>query len=179
MAKDRRCFHHSGCFWDKSGRFRSSSCTTSPPVINQVIILPQGCTVPHVGPFLVDIRGTGFGTGPQWQNGFTATDTVKSNLSPSLGICDTNQGWSAVGKYSGSVNVGSGCSVSGYDYVGVVLVSWTNTDIILNGYGSAIPGSSSHAFHIHSGDKLAFVVFGPNNSGASNPYVTYYNGPNV
>jgi len=148
------------------------------PTITSVLLTPL---IPARGLEYMIINGVDFGTGPvtvpaNYAGPGPGVDTVKSSVTPSLGICDIRGGvqqWNAGGKYSGSINVGSGCTVGGYNDIGIFLKSWTDTQIVVSGFGGNIFG-----FHIHSGDTLVFVVFGPSNSGYST-YVTYYNGPSV
>jgi hypothetical protein len=158
------------------GLVSSGVQAATPPVITSVILTR---VVPgNTGLVYITINGRGFGTGPATVPaglGASGIDTVKSSTTPSLGICDVNEGWNAGGKFSSSINVGHGCTVSGYNNIGVYLDAWTSTQIVLGGFGNALSGSF---YHIHPGETLVFVVFGPNNSGYST-YVTYYNGPSL
>jgi hypothetical protein len=102
-------------------------------------------------------------------NGFTGVDTVEG-FGPSLGIADINQGWSAGGLYLSPVTV-DGFTFSGYDQIGVLGLTWSDSLITLTGLGSALPAGG---FHIHSGDKLLVVVFAP---GGTVYALTSYTGP--
>jgi len=137
---------------------------------------------PSAPPWLtMTINGVGFGNGVGFvaaNGGYGGIDTVKSGTTASLGICDIRGGvqqWNAGGKYTSSINVGHGCTVGGYNAIGVYLDAWTSTKVVLGGFGGAIP---KDGYHIHTGDTLVFVVFGPSNSGYST-YVTNYLGPTV
>jgi hypothetical protein len=147
----------------------------TPPVITSVIV--TNAIPGNTGLVFLTINGKGFGTGPALvaANGGSGVDTVKGSTHPSVGICDLRGGvlqWNAGGKYTGGITVGKGCVVGGYNDIGVYLNAWTNSQIVLGGFGSKVS-----FFHIHTGDTLVFVVFGPSNSGASNSFVAYYTGP--
>lgn len=150
----------------------------TPPVITSVVItrvLPG-----NTGVVYMTINGRGFGTNPGTVPaglGASGIDTVQSSSTPSLGICDVSQGWRAGGKFSGNTNVGHGCTLySGTNNIGVYLDAWTSTQIVLGGFGNALGGAAF--YHIHTGDTLVFVVFGPSNSGYST-YVIAYSGPSA
>jgi len=161
------------------GLVSSGVQAVTPPVITSVILTN---VVPgNSGLVYITINGNGFGTGPTTvaaEFGYGGVDTVKSSTTPSLGICDIRGGvwqWNAGGKYTSAITVGHGCHVGGYNDIGVVLNAWTSTQVVLGGFGGGIPKSG---FHIHTGDTLVFVVFGPNNSGYST-YVIIYSGPSL
>jgi len=154
----------------------------TPSVVITSVIITR--VVPgNTGLVFMTINGKGFGSsGPKTvgaEFGASGVDTLKSSSAPSLGICDIRGGvqqWNAGGKYGSSINVGSGCTVGGYNNIGVYLNAWTSTQVVLGGFGNALGGAAF--YHIHTGDTLVFVVFGPNNSGYST-YVTYYSGPSA
>jgi len=150
------------------------------PLITSVL---QVRAVPgSVGLVYMTINGKGFGTGPLTEvtNTGSGVDTERVGSTPSLAICDINQDWNAGGAYpiAYSLNVGHGCTVSGYNSIGVYLNAWTNTQIVLGGFGNNAGGCAPYSYPIHTGDTLVFVVFGPNNSGYAT-YVTSYIGPTV
>ena len=125
--------------------------------------------------FAYVISGTGFGTGPTTvaPNGpWTGVDTVVGGSKPGLGFCDVNQGWNAGGDYLVGVPV---CSFGGYNNIGVFLTYWSNTRIVISGYGNALPADGYHIYH---GDTLIFAVFAPHNA-AQTFYTISYTGPNV
>jgi hypothetical protein len=92
---------------------------------------------------------------------YTGSDTIfADNDYPSLGIFDFNQGWQAGGFYIGvgyTVTV-DGHTFSGWDTIGVLGLTWSDTQITLTGLGNRLPAAD---YHIHNEDKLLGVVFTP------------------
>jgi hypothetical protein len=112
----------------------------------------------------VVITGRGFGnTPPQTVTvGDGSVDTLACNVTtPALAIHDNGAGpdaWDA----------GQDTCTGGPDHIGINIVSWSDTEVVLNGFGSAL-GSASNpgTFNIAPGDSLTVEVFGPNNSGVA------------
>jgi hypothetical protein len=79
-------------------------------------------------------------------------------LAPSLVVHDNGVGpdsWDA-GQFT----------CNGPDLIGVNVQSWTDSEIVLNGFGSQLGNASTPArYNIAPGDILAFEVSGANNSG--------------
>jgi hypothetical protein len=122
----------------------------SAPTISSVnSILPQNAQT-------IIIRGSGFGsTSPKTQNLGDSVDTIDDATTPSLAIRDHGTGadsWAA-----GRITSGN------FDAIGLKLASWSDTEIVLNGFGSALGGQ----WKIAAGDPIEVVVFGPANSGST------------
>jgi|SRR5579864_612675 len=107
------------------------------------------------------ITGAGFGaTFPGTQPiGDGSVDTLGCDTTlPSMAIRDGGSGsdsWAA-----GRENC------TNFDEIGLQIQSWSDTKIVLSGFGSALgtPGKPG-TWNIAPGDPLVVVVFGPNNSG--------------
>jgi hypothetical protein len=126
-----------------------------------------GLTIQSVTPIhavdsqTIVITGTGFGpTFPGTQSiGDGSVDTLGCGTTlPSMAIWDNGSGsdsWAA-----GRV------SCTNFDAIGLHIQSWSDTQIVLSGFGSALgtPGEGQ-SWNIAPGDPLVVVVFGPNNSG--------------
>jgi hypothetical protein len=121
------------------------------------------------GGLIILINGMAFSPAFSPARGFTGVDTVEG-FGPSLGIADINQGWSAGGVYLSPVTV-DGFTFSGYDQIGLLGLTWTDSLITLSGLGNALP---TGGLHIHTGDKLLVVVFAP---GGTVYALTTYTGP--
>jgi probable HAF family extracellular repeat protein len=137
------------------GNSESSSPMTSPqPVISSV------SSIEAQDSQTITISGTGFGnTPPQTITlGDGSVDTLGCDTTtPSLVISDSGAGkdaWAA-GRQS--------CSNT--DAIGVYLVSWTNSKIVLSGFGSALGTTSASAYEISAGDPIVVDVTGPNGTG--------------
>jgi hypothetical protein len=92
---------------------------------------------------------------------FSGVDTIYNVCAPtcpSLGIADLNQGWNAGGDYGASKVTVDGYTFSGYNDIGVLGLSWSDSTITLTGFGNALP-NYPHGYHIHNGDKLLIVIF--------------------
>jgi hypothetical protein len=106
----------------------------------------------------ITLTGSGFGTDPQvvpLAGGSEDTLTCDVNT-PALAVQDNGAG-------TDSWTAGlSGCS--GTDGIGIDIVSWTNTQIVLGGFGSNIGNSTdpSPNWNINMGDPISIVVYGPN-----------------
>ena len=104
---------------------------------------------------VIIIRGSGFGTSPRLVNLGDSVDTVSiDGVSPSLAIRNHGLGphsWVA-GRVTGQNKA----------LIGVKLLKWTDSEIVLNGFGSAL----GTQWKISQGDPIEIVVFGPNNSGS-------------
>ena len=106
------------------------------------------------------ISGSGFGSNPPQTEpvGDGSVDTLGCNTtSPSLTIDDNGTGkdaWAA-GRQS----------CTNLDAIGVYLVSWTDSQIILSGFGSALGTTNASAYEIAAGDPIHIDVTGPNGAG--------------
>jgi hypothetical protein len=145
---------------------RSVVVTAPPPVIYYVTPLNRASSTYFY------IYGAHFGLGPtivNAPNSYSGKDTVFGS-GPSVGIADLNQGWSAGGKYGSSITV-DGFKFTGYNPIGLVDLTWSDSTITLAGLGSALPAAG---FHIHNGDTLLVVVFAP---GGTVYALVHYTGP--
>lgn len=116
-----------------------SSVTPIRPLLNQRIL----------------IRGGGFGNSmPKLYHLRDSVDTVDIDGSgPSLAIRDYGSGpcnWTAGRVFRRDINM-----------IGLKLESWSDSQIVLNGFGSALGGS----WKMDVGDPLEIIVYRPNKSG--------------
>ena len=141
------------------------------PVSTAIYLAPYSSTQPviqSVTPIVaaaaqgIIISGTGFGTGPQTTTlSDGSVETLACNVTtPSLAINDSGSGsdsWSA-GRNT--------CANS--DLIGIDLVSWSNTQIVLNGFGTALGNASKPAtWNIAPGDPITVNLSGANQSGTA------------
>jgi uncharacterized protein (TIGR03437 family) len=104
------------------------------------------------------IDGSGFGNTPPQTSSLSdgSVVTITCNVTtPALAIRDNGAGanlWEAGQQ-----------TCNGADTIGINIVSWSDTQIVLSGFGSAL-GSTSK---ISAGDPLTVMVTGPNGSGAA------------
>ncbi len=129
---------------------RSSPTTPaqSPEIFTVTPILP-------VNNQRIVIRGKGFGNSmPRLRRLGDSVDTIDENDSgTSIAIHDNGGGahsWAAGRITSGNL-----------DAIGLKLVSWNDSEIVLDGFGSAL----GESWKIAPGDPIEVVVFGPENSG--------------
>lgn len=112
----------------------------------------------------VYINGTGFGSSPTLTRVGVGWfyDTPQASSSPAVSFTD----FSSFGEPVWSAGLGT-------DAVGVQIIAWTNTQIVLGGFSPnlgpwpSVPGT----YPIEPGDQIAVTVFGPNESGSAY-YVT-------
>ena len=132
----------------------SSTSSTPGPVITSV------SSISPASQQTIYIYGSGFGSTPPQTVpvGDGSVDTYACNVNtPSLAI------W---GNGGGSHNWAAGRETcSNFDAIGVYLQSWSDTQIILGGFGSALSTSGSGTWNIGAGDPLVVNVWGPNGSG--------------
>lgn len=109
------------------------------------------------------IDGAGFGSTPPQTTSLSdgSVDTLACNTStPSLAIRD---GGSGVDMWSAGRD-----TCTNTDAIGLSIVSWSDTQIVLKGFGSALGNASNPSgYNISATDPLSVVVFGPNNSGGA------------
>ena len=108
----------------------------------------------------VHIYGGGFGnTFPTTISlGDGSFDTVQSTTTPSMVIIDT-----AGGSHEWSAGMDSS---SFFDLIGIVLVSWNDTEIVLGGFGHSLGTDESGTWNIKPGDPIEIRVYTANgNSG--------------
>ena len=137
-----------------SGRTGRSVPIAPAPVIDSVspIVANRAQTI--------HIRGRNFGRAPQLRSlGGGFVDTVACNTSaPSLAIRQLGRGaenWSA-GQ--------AGCSDP--NLIGIRLISWTDTDIVIGGFGPLLGSESKNTrWRIVAGDKIEVDVIGAEGSG--------------
>ncbi|MGA3019207.1 MAG: hypothetical protein ABSF62_18950 [Bryobacteraceae bacterium] len=128
----------------------------TPPVIQSVTpVAPQPVQE-------IVILGSGFGnTPPQTVAlGDGSVDTVACNVTtPAIAIWDNNpgSGWEAGQKDCTTANA-----------IGIKIASWSDRQIVLNGFGSALGNAvSPRTWNIALGDPLKIIVSGPNKSGTA------------
>ncbi|HMK95064.1 MAG TPA: hypothetical protein VK536_06635 [Candidatus Limnocylindrales bacterium] len=97
------------------------------------------------------IKGTGFGNvQPQTMTlGDGSVDTVGGGTTPVIQVHD--DGW-----YGWEAGTQDGPS-TGWDLIGVIIDSWSNTEIVLGGFGSALTTMSSQ-YQLLAGDPMRIVV---------------------
>ena len=137
---------------------QSSPCTTSTtaPTITSV------STITATNTQTITITGSGFGTTPPQTVPVPASDgSVDTNAcnvdTPSLAIIDSGPGsnsWSAGRE-----------TCSNTDSIGIYITSWSNTEIILGGFGSQLGTNGAGAYNIAAGDPIVVSVWGPNENG--------------
>ncbi len=125
----------------------TSSPTAAPPVISSVIpILASRLQT-------IRIHGSGFGnTQPQLINlGDGSVDTIGAGTTPVIRIYDEGNlnNWEAGVQDSPN---------SGGDSIGVILVSWSDTDIVLGGFGIALSTNGTGQWSLSTGDPLLIAV---------------------
>jgi hypothetical protein len=107
------------------------------------------------------IRGSGFGdVQPSLLNlGDGSVNTVGGGNTPTLRIYNQNglQSWQAGVQDNPS---------SGADAIGVVLVSWNDTEIVLGGFGNAVGTNGEGLWDLSPGDPILISVLTVNGSAA-------------
>jgi len=132
----------------QSNQNHNSSSAGAPPIISSVSLI----AVTQVQ--TITIQGSGFGNiQPQLLSlGDGSVDTVWDGSTPSIVVYDERNELSAgaAGNWSGFTN-------GPPDLIGVVLVSWTNTQITLGGFGSGL-GSQFSWSQVLQGDVLQIQI---------------------
>ena len=129
-------------------RFGAAQSTTS-------LVNPETPTISSVSPIVavlsqtITIQGSGFGNiQPQLLDlGDGSVDTVGGGSTPTIYILDENTnsgGWQAGIQKN---------STWGWDSIGIILVSWSDTEIVLGGFGSAL-GATGGQWVISPGDPI-------------------------
>jgi hypothetical protein len=134
-----------------------ATVSANPPAqsLNQPLIKSVSPIIPHRFQTIV-IAGTNFGAAPQTQilvDG--SVDTLDCNTStPSLAVRDKGIGkrsWAAGRK-----------TCNNFAEIGIQLISWTDTQIVLGGFGSALGGNVGDAKYLmDAGDPIEIVVTVP------------------
>jgi hypothetical protein len=123
-----------------------------------------------VSPLLSDItqtiviQGSGFGNTPPSTVpvGDGSVDTVLSTVTPSIVIND-NVAEGGIGPESWAAGHETS---SNFDDIGIFLVSWSDSQIVVGGFGSALGNATNPStWNIAVGDPIEVTVFGPNNDG--------------
>jgi len=103
------------------------------------------------------IYGSGFGnTWPQTvpaYDGDGSVDTVVSSMTPCMGI--SNLGLAPDAWAAGVQNASNGVHCA----IGIYLTSWSDTEIVLGGFGSALNTNGQGPWNIAPGDTLDVAVF--------------------
>ncbi len=110
----------------------------------------------------ISIRGSGFGeTQPQlMQLGDGSVDTVGGGATPVIRIYDQ------CGLRSWQAGVQDNPN-SGADSIGIILVSWSDNEIVLGGFGTAVSTDGQSQWDISPGDSLLIAV------GTANGHAAY------
>ena len=131
-----------------------SSQSNQNPTSGSAGVAPEISSVSPISATLlqtITIKGSGFGNiQPQLLNiGDGSVDTVGGGSTPIIKIYDeaSLKGWEA-GVQDGPT--------TGSDSIGVILVSWSNTEIVLGGFGSALNTNSQ--WTLSPGDPLLIIV---------------------
>jgi hypothetical protein len=121
--------------------------TEAPPVISSVS--PISATRLQK----IVISGSGFGnTQPQLLSlGDGSVDTVGGGTTPAIRIYDQNGSGSWQAGVQDNPN-------SGADSIGVILVSWSDTEIVLGGFGTALNTDGQGQWNLLPGDPLLISV---------------------
>ncbi len=135
--------------------FQPSTTTSSGPAISSV------STITAANTQTMTISGSGFGNTPPQTVPLSdgSIDTYACNVNtPSLAISDSGPGsnsWSA-GRQT----------CNGSDAIGIYITSWSDTQIVLTGFGSSELGTNgAKQWNIAAGDPLVVRVWGPNENG--------------
>jgi hypothetical protein len=149
----------------------TSACGTTDPSTNGDLIgvFVLGPQPPHITSVstitaatsqTITISGSGFGSSPTtYTLPDGSVDTTSCNVvTPALIITDGGSGadsWSAGHKTCGNT-----------DSIGVFITSWSDTQIVLSGFGTEYLGvNGQNNYNIAVGDPITVGVFGPNNDG--------------
>jgi hypothetical protein len=129
----------------------TSDSTGVPPVISSVS--PISATLSQT----ITIKGNGFGnTQPQLMSlGDGSVDTVGGGTTPVIRIYDEGSLSSWEAGVQDSPN-------SGADSIGVKLVSWSDTKIVLGGFGTALNTNDQGQWNLSPGDPLLIAVLSAN-----------------
>jgi hypothetical protein len=138
---------------------------TSTPIINETVSSTKSSSatapkITSVSPIsaaqsqTIIIQGNGFGNiQPQLMSlGDGSVDTVWGSSTPSIVVYDENNLLSA-----GAAGDWPGFTNGPPDLIGIVLVSWTNTQIVLGGFGSGL-GSQFSWSQVAKGDTLQIQI---------------------
>jgi hypothetical protein len=136
----------------------SATNATTGPVITSVTPITTDIAQ------IVVVQGMGFGVNPATvTNPDGSVDTLGCNVTtPSFAIHDNGQpGGSTADHWAAGRD-----NCTNTDDIGLDLVNWTNDEIVLKGFGSALTNSSDPGvWQISLGDALQVLVFGPDNDG--------------
>ena len=108
----------------------------------------------------ITITGVGFGTNPKLVNDSVADDgsvnTLRDSTQPSILINDRTENWGA----------GYAQTATDYDHVGIYLASWSDTQIVIDGFSSLLGNATNPSrYVIRTGDQITVTVYGPNQIG--------------
>ena len=126
---------------NQSNQNPTSGSTGVPPVISSV------STIADTLLQTITIQGSGFGNiAPQTTSlGDGSVDTIDGGVTPSMQIRDNSliNGWTA-----------------GYDgnAIGVILVSWSDTKIVLGGFGTALSTTGRGEWNLMPGDPIEILL---------------------
>jgi hypothetical protein len=145
-------------YYDDVKVFEVSGPTPSGPVISSVT--PIAATRLQT----IYIYGSGFGnTPPQTVSvGDGSVDTVTSTTTPYMDICDRGKAQKTGDTSDGGENWAAGVTGPGvFCMVGIYLVSWSDNEIVLGGFGTALGTYGQGTWYIEAGDPLTVDVYTP------------------
>jgi hypothetical protein len=125
-----------------------SESQTLPAITSTTAVLPTRTQTIH-------IYGKGFGnTFPQTVDlGDGSLDTIWSSTTPSIFVHDRG---------SGSHEWSAGWWAPFYDLIGINLVSWSDSEIVIGGFGSVLGIDGQGTWNIAGGDPVTIMIFTPN-----------------
>jgi hypothetical protein len=121
----------------------------------------------------ITISGSGFGnTWPQTTPvGDGSVDTVKSATTPYMDIVDRGKFQKTGDSSDGGENWAAGLTAPGlFCMVGIYIVSWSDNEIVLGGFGTYLGTNGQGQWYIEQGDPLNINVY--TSSGEASYYTT-------
>jgi len=110
----------------------------------------------------ITIDGCGFGTSPQLVTNFIAgdgsVDTVESSTTPQIAIIDGLVGCCGWTQWEAGFAINPGT----IDSIGIYIASWTDSQIVISGFGNQLGTNHVAPFNIAVGDTITIIVVGPN-----------------
>ena len=115
----------------------------------------------------ITIDGCGFGTSPQLVTNFIAgdgsVDTVESSTTPQIAIIDGLVGCCGWTQWEAGFAINPGT----IDSIGIYIASWTDSQIVIDGFGNQLGADHIAPFNIAVGDTITIVVVGPDCAAAT------------
>jgi hypothetical protein len=143
-------------YYDDVKVFEVSGPPAGTPVISSV------STITATRLQSIHIYGSGFGnTPPQTVSlGDGSVDTVESSTTPYMWIADSGKLQKTGDPSDGGENWAAGFKGSGvFCMIGIYLVSWSDNEIVLDGFGTALGTNGQGTWYIEPGDPLTVAVY--------------------